>query len=121
MSDAHVGIAQRGNTVDDVKKSCGANVQERSWTGMRRNCCSLHHARSFVAVLALAGFVWSIALAASPQLHARIHWHAKNPEHTCAATFIASGNYHHFASTPLAVSAACGFVGTVVPFTPRRA
>ena len=51
--------------------------------------------RASVAILASAAFLWTLALSASPQLHQRLHPDANRIEHTCAATFIASGNYDH--------------------------
>lgn len=43
----------------------------------------------------IGAFLFAIALAASPQLHDRIHGDAP---HDCAVSLIASGNYEH--STP---------------------
>ena len=57
-----------------------------------RNSTSL---RACVAVVASAAFLWALTLSASPQLHERVHPDANQIEHTCAATFIASGNYDH--------------------------
>ena len=51
--------------------------------------------RASVAILASAAFLWTLTLSASPQLHERIHPDANQVEHTCAATFVASGNYDH--------------------------
>jgi hypothetical protein len=45
----------------------------------------------------------ALALSVSPQLHERIHPDAKQPQHQCAVTLIASGNVHHAASAPLFV------------------
>jgi hypothetical protein len=56
--------------------------------------------RAFVAVFASAAFLWALALSVSPQLHERVHPDANRVEHTCAATFIASGSYDH---TPTAL------------------
>ncbi len=60
--------------------------------------------RACVAVVASASFLWALTLSASPQLHERVHKDANRAEHTCAATFIASGNYNH-APTALLISA----------------
>jgi hypothetical protein len=65
----------------------------------RGHSANIFHA--FAAALISAAFVWSLALSASPQLHERIHPDANCPDHTCAATFIASGNYTHSAHPPL--------------------
>ncbi len=51
--------------------------------------------RASVAVLAAAAFLWTLTLSVSPQLHERLHPDANRVEHTCAATFVASGNYDH--------------------------
>lgn len=60
--------------------------------------------RASVAILASTAFLWALVLSASPQLHERIHPDANQVEHTCAATFVASGNYHH-APTALLIMA----------------
>jgi hypothetical protein len=57
--------------------------------------------RAFVAVCVSAGFLWTLALSASPQLHQRLHADANRVEHNCAATMIASGSYDHAAHPPL--------------------
>jgi hypothetical protein len=51
--------------------------------------------RASVAILASVAFLWTLALSASPQLHQRVHPDANQGEHTCAVTFVASGNYDH--------------------------
>jgi len=62
---------------------------------------STNHGRLFVAICVSAGFLWALALSASPQLHQRVHSDADRVEHKCAATMIASGSYDHAAHTPL--------------------
>src|SRR5438874_5518782 len=62
---------------------------------------SRNHGRAFVAICVSAGFLWALALSASPQLHQRVHADANRVEHNCAATMIASGNYDHVAHPPL--------------------
>jgi hypothetical protein len=62
-----------------------------------RNSTSL---RACVAVVASAAFLWALTLSVSPQLHERVHKDANRVEHTCAVTFIASGNYNY---TPAAL------------------
>jgi hypothetical protein len=57
--------------------------------------------RAFVAFLASAVFLWTLALSVSPQLHERIHPDANRVDHSCAVTFIASGNFNHSACPPL--------------------
>ncbi len=61
--------------------------------------------RASVAVLASAAFLWALTLSASPQLHQRVHKDANRVEHTCAATFIASGNYNHSPASALLIRA----------------
>ena len=51
--------------------------------------------RAFVATLAAAAFLWALILTASPQLHQRLHSDANRYDHTCAVTFVASGNLNH--------------------------
>jgi len=51
--------------------------------------------RAFIAALASAAFLWTLTLSVSPQLHERIHPDANRIDHSCAVTFIASGNYDH--------------------------
>ena len=62
--------------------------------------------RGLAAVFIGAAFLWTLALAVSPQLHERIHPDANRAEHACAVTFIASGNYTHSAPPPLVVTPA---------------
>jgi hypothetical protein len=57
--------------------------------------------RAFIAILASAAFLWTLALSASPQLHERIHRDANRGDHVCAVTMVASGNYNHCPATPL--------------------
>ena len=51
--------------------------------------------RASVAVVTIAAFLWTLTLSASPQLHERVHKDANRVEHSCAVTFIASGNVDH--------------------------
>ena len=60
-----------------------------------------NHGRACIAVCVSAGFLWALALSASPQLHARIHADANGTEHVCAITLIASGSCEHVAQPPL--------------------
>jgi len=62
---------------------------------------STNYGRAFIAICISAGFLWALALSASPQLHQRVHPDAGRVEHNCAATMIASGNYDHAAHPPL--------------------
>jgi len=65
-------------------------------TFARSNNCG----RALVTALVSAAFLWTLALSASPQLHARIHADANSGDHTCAVTLIATGNYDHAAQPP---------------------
>ena len=62
---------------------------------------SNNYGRAFVAVFVSVGFLWALALGASPQLHQRVHKDAGRVEHNCAVTMIASGSYNHAAHAPL--------------------
>jgi hypothetical protein len=62
---------------------------------------STNWGRTLVGAFACVGFIWAIALSASPQLHQCLHEDANRVEHTCAVTMIASGNYDHVAHPPL--------------------
>jgi hypothetical protein len=68
---------------------------------MNRFVRSRNHGRAFVAALVFAAFFWTLALSASPRLHARIHPDANGADHTCAVTLIASGSCDHVAQSPL--------------------
>src|SRR3954468_15622132 len=51
-----------------------------------------------VAILAAVFFglfLFTLVLAAIPQLHERIHASSGAPNHECAVTLLASGNYQH--------------------------
>jgi hypothetical protein len=57
--------------------------------------------RAIIAAFVSIGFLWALALGASPQLHQRVHGEANRVEHSCAATMIASGSYDHATHPPL--------------------
>jgi hypothetical protein len=59
------------------------------------------YGRAIVAAFVSVGFLWTLALSASSQLHQRIHPDANRVEHNCAATMITSGSYDHAAHPPL--------------------
>jgi hypothetical protein len=63
--------------------------------------CSANRRRAFVAALTGTVFLWTLVLSVSPQLHERIHRDANRVDHSCAVTFIASGNYNHCPVAPL--------------------
>ena len=56
---------------------------------------------AFIAAFVSAAFLWTLVLSVSPELHTRLHRDAAQSEHSCAATFVASGSYHHSAHVPL--------------------
>jgi len=55
--------------------------------------------RGWVAGLAGAAFVWTLALAVSPGLHARVHSGQNRADHDCAVTFVRAGSYE-YSTTP---------------------
>ena len=57
--------------------------------------------RVLVAAFVSVGFLWALALSASPQLHQCLHKDANHVEHNCAVTMIASGSYDHSVQVPL--------------------
>jgi len=68
---------------------------------MSRFARSSNWGRALVAAFVSAGFLWALALSASPQLHQLVHADANRVEHSCAATMVASGSYDHAAHPPL--------------------
>jgi hypothetical protein len=56
--------------------------------------------RASVAVAASAAFFWTLVLSVSPQLHERVHPDSNRADHSCAVTFVASGNFNN---TPVAL------------------
>jgi hypothetical protein len=58
-------------------------------------------ARAFVTTLAATAFLWTLVLSVSPHLHSRVHADANRTEHTCAVTFLTSGNYTHCPPSPV--------------------
>jgi hypothetical protein len=68
---------------------------------MNRFARSNNCRRALIAILVSAGFLWALALSASPQLHQRVHKDAGRVEHNCAVTMIGSGSYDHAANVPL--------------------
>lgn len=71
---------------------------------MKTRACSTNRSRVFVSAFVFAAFLWTLALSVSPQLHSQIHSDAGGVEHTCAATFVATGNYEHATHPPLVMS-----------------
>jgi len=58
-------------------------------------------ARASVAIFVSAAFLWMLVLGVSPQLHSHVHSDSNRVEHTCAVTFVTSGNYSHSAPAPV--------------------
>src|SRR3954470_16574753 len=63
-------------------------------------------ARSVIAALLSTAFLCALALSVSPKLHAAVHADSGQPEHTCVATLIGSGQYEHSASVPISLESA---------------
>lgn len=57
--------------------------------------------RAVVAIFLCAAFLWALALSASPELHQRVHRDANRSDHSCAVTFVASGNFNYSPAAPL--------------------
>ena len=68
---------------------------------MNSSAHSNNYGRAFIAAFISVGFLWTLALSASPQLHQRVHPDANRADHNCAATMIASGSYDHAAHAAL--------------------
>lgn len=62
---------------------------------------SNNYGRAIVAAFVSVGFLWTLAISASPQLHQCVHPDANRADHNCAAIMIASGSYDHVAHVPL--------------------
>lgn len=58
-------------------------------------------ARALVTPVVATAFLWVLVLSASPHLHANVHSDANQVGHTCAVTFVTSGNYTHCAPSPV--------------------
>jgi hypothetical protein len=68
---------------------------------MNSSAHSNSYGRAFIAAFISVGFLWTLALSASPQLHQRVHPDANRADHNCAATMIGSGSYDHVAQPPI--------------------
>ena len=60
--------------------------------------------RAVVASSLFSAFLFALALATSPQLHARFHADAGAPDHECAVTLIATGKYEQADAPPVFVA-----------------
>lgn len=58
--------------------------------------------RAMVAAGFIGAILFTLVLSAIPQLHERIHSSSGSPNHECAVTLVASGNYQHTASDTIA-------------------
>jgi hypothetical protein len=82
--------------METVQKNIAHTLAWIESRGAMSNVARLpNRGRAFVATFVFAAFLWTLALSVSPQLHERIHPDANRAEHSCAVTFIASGNYDH--------------------------
>jgi hypothetical protein len=76
--------------------------------------------RPICAAFVSAAFLWTLLVAASPALHARIHPDASRSEHSCAVTLIASGSYDHVADVPqIGAPVAANQFATIPALTPQ--
>jgi hypothetical protein len=71
--------------------------------------------RAVVGISIIAAFFTALTLTSAPQLHERLH--GFSPQHECAVTLLASGNYHHAAPPP--VSPAMPFTPSAPVFSPQ--
>lgn len=69
----------------------------------------------FVASGLFSAFFFALALAASPQLHARFHADAGSPDHECAVTLIATGKYEQAGAPPVVVAPQPALVFEKIP------
>lgn len=71
--------------------------------------------RRAIAGWVCAAFLAGLALSVVPQWHERLHPNAKDPQHECAVTLIASGNYQHTTAAPLVVAPAPALQFSFIP------
>ena len=57
-----------------------------------------------VAFAVLSAFLFALALAAAPNWHAQVHLDEAAPNHLCAVTLVAGGNYEHAAAPRIVVA-----------------
>src|SRR5436190_15676090 len=82
---------------DFLKNTCGLRHAARN-SGAMKSCTT---ARACIAVFVSAAFLWMLVLSASPHLHGCVHSDANRIGHTCAVTFVTSGNYTHCPPSPV--------------------
>jgi hypothetical protein len=59
--------------------------------------------RAAVAASCIGAFLFAFVLSAIPQLHEEIHSASSAPNHECAVTLLASGNYQHTTAAAISV------------------
>jgi len=89
--------------LQSCRKSLAEGARRREARGAMSMwaCSTTTRGRAFVTAFVFAGFLWALALSASPQLHHCLHKDASRLEHNCAVTMIAAGSYDHAAHPPL--------------------
>ena len=60
--------------------------------------------RASIAAGCLGAFLFAVVLSAIPQWHERIHATTGAPNHECAVTLVASGNYQHAPTISISVA-----------------
>jgi hypothetical protein len=60
--------------------------------------------RALVAGGCIAAVLFALILSAIPRLHEQIHETSSAPNHECAVTHLASGNYQHTPSAAISVA-----------------
>jgi hypothetical protein len=60
--------------------------------------------RALVAAGCIAAVLFALILSAIPRLHEEIHGASSAPNHECAVTLLASGNYQHTPTTAISVA-----------------
>ena len=102
-----VPVKQVGLHLEKVRTAVNAtfviNLLRRDRSSLRIQL-EVSRREKFHALVAsglLSAFLFALGLAASPQLHARLHPDAGAPNHECAVTLIAAGNYDHADATPV--------------------
>ncbi len=86
-----------------AKLSCAGAVEQAILPRMRFRLAGGKSIapRAIVAAGILSAFLWTLTLSVSPRLHERVHPDAKQSQHECAVTFVASGSYNRAAQPPL--------------------
>lgn len=102
--------------VYDDQKWLAKSVQPtQDYVVMDTGARLLTRERVLVAAFVATSFLWTLALSVSPQLHERVHPDANRVEHTCAVTFIASGNYNYAGDVPIVSAPVPGVQFSKIP------